>query len=139
MKNTAFYRSEKQSTDENVQYDRYWGARWSGVPDIYAVWEAQGWKNPMVEEQYDPDRTILMLAFTKKQAEKTAESGRFIKTIENKKSIISFLETEGDSKAADIAEHLGLSPARTRVLLSELVDEGKVQVQGNGRSRRYGL
>lgn len=109
------------------------------MPDIYAVWESQGWENPIVEEQYDPDRTILRLAFTKKQAEKNTENGRTMKIIENKKSILSFLEAKGDSKAKAIAEHLGLSSARTRVLLSELVDKGKVQIQGNGRSRRYGL
>ncbi len=45
----------------------------SGVPDIYAVWESQGWKEPMVEEQYNPDRTILKLSLVKKQAEKTSE------------------------------------------------------------------
>ena len=41
----------------------------SGVPDIFAVWESQGWKAPEVEEQYNPDRTILTLPF-EKQAEK---------------------------------------------------------------------
>ena len=30
----------------------------SGVPDIYSVWESKGWKEPVVEEQYNPDRTI---------------------------------------------------------------------------------
>ena len=44
----------------------------SGVPDIYSVWEAQGWVEPVVEEQYNPDRTILTLSFTEKQAEKTS-------------------------------------------------------------------
>ena len=38
----------------------------SGVPDIFAVWESQGWKAPEVEEQYNPDRTILKLSFEKK-------------------------------------------------------------------------
>ena len=44
----------------------------SGVPDIYAVWESQGWESPIIEERYDPDRTILTLAFNKKQAEKAS-------------------------------------------------------------------
>lgn len=44
----------------------------SGVPDIYAVWDLQGWESPSVEEQYNPDRTILTLTFIKKQAEKTS-------------------------------------------------------------------
>ena len=48
----------------------------SGVPDIYAVWESQGWKEPVVEERYNPDRTILTLAFTPKQAEKASGKNR---------------------------------------------------------------
>ena len=44
----------------------------SGVPDIFSVWADKGWCEPVVEEQYQPDRTILTLAFTKKQAEKTS-------------------------------------------------------------------
>ena len=48
----------------------------SGVPDIFAVWESQGWKEPTVDEQYNPDRTILTLSFEKnkrkEQAEKTS-------------------------------------------------------------------
>ena len=44
----------------------------SGVPDIYLVWAQKGWDDPIVEEQYGPDRTILTLAFTEKQAEKTS-------------------------------------------------------------------
>lgn len=28
----------------------------SGVPDIYSVWEQQGWKPPEVIEEYGPDR-----------------------------------------------------------------------------------
>lgn len=44
----------------------------SGVPDIYSVWADKGWTTPVVEEQYGPDRSILTLAFRKKQAEKTS-------------------------------------------------------------------
>ena len=45
----------------------------SGVPDIFKVWDDEGWIAPVVEEQYKPDRTILTLTFTEKQAEKQAE------------------------------------------------------------------
>ena len=41
----------------------------SGVPDIFATWSAQGWKSPEIDEQYAPDRTILILSFSEKQAE----------------------------------------------------------------------
>ena len=42
----------------------------SGVPDIYSVWEQQGWKRPEVAEEYGPDRTILKLSFVKSMDKK---------------------------------------------------------------------
>lgn len=50
----------------------------SGVPDIYAVWDSQGWRKPIVKEEYTPDRTILILPFTEKQAEKTSRKSRVL-------------------------------------------------------------
>ncbi len=40
----------------------------SGVPDIYNVWRSQNWESPIVEEQYNPDRTILTLSFLEADA-----------------------------------------------------------------------
>jgi len=37
----------------------------SGIPDIYNVWENEGWAVPVVEESYNPDRTRLSLEFAK--------------------------------------------------------------------------
>ena len=48
----------------------------SGIPDIYHVWEDQGWTIPVVEESYNPDRTRLMLEFTEKQAIKTSRKNK---------------------------------------------------------------
>ncbi|MCR5586380.1 MAG: ArsR family transcriptional regulator [Lachnospiraceae bacterium] len=59
------------------------------------------------------------------------------KTIINKQKIVEYLKNKGECKVADIGEYIGLSSARTRVLLFELVDDGKVKIVGNGRSRRY--
>jgi len=33
----------------------------SGIPNIYAVWEQQGWREPVYEEKVYPDRTMLFL------------------------------------------------------------------------------
>ena len=40
----------------------------SGVPNIFNVWEDEGWEEPVIEESFDPDRTSLTLKFVKKQA-----------------------------------------------------------------------
>lgn len=113
----------------------------SGVPDIFAVWESQGWEEPIVDEQYNPDRTILTLPFVEKQAEKTSGkescSGQLSKTIENKRKIVSYLLIKGKRKTNEIAHHIGLSDTRTRALLAELVKEGLIVAEGNGRNRVY--
>ena len=37
------------------------------------MWEDEGWVEPMIEEQFDPDRMILTLEFSKKQEKKASE------------------------------------------------------------------
>ena len=44
----------------------------SGVPNIFNVWEDEGWEEPVIEERFDPDRTVLSLSFKKKVSEKSA-------------------------------------------------------------------
>jgi len=120
----------------------------SGVPDIYSVWEQQGWTEPKVEEQYAPDRTILMLSFVEKQAKKTSEKNKRIKTSElkqakktakNKERIIDFISKNGVSKTSEIAEVLGLSVARTRVILKEMVSDGSLATGGGTKNKVYYL
>ena len=126
----------------------------SGVPDIFSVWNDEGWIPPTVDELYKPDRTVLTLAFSKKQAtsgknkrqtektsdkrkkqaEKTSGNG---KTADNKQAIIEFITQKGIAKTAEIADAVGLSQPRVRVLLAELVAEGIVEPQGEGRARVY--
>ena len=38
---------------------------------------------------------------------------------------------------SEIAAQIELSNARTRVLLAELISEGRIHLEGNGRARRY--
>ena len=52
----------------------------SDIPDIYNVWENEGWDTPVVEENYNPDRTRLSLEFAKKQAIKTNDKKQAKKT-----------------------------------------------------------
>ena len=44
----------------------------SGVPELFSVWEEEGWEEPLIEESFDPDRTILTLKFKKKVPKKSA-------------------------------------------------------------------
>ncbi len=127
----------------------------SGVPDIYAVWESQGWKEPMVEEQYNPDRTILKLSLVKKQAEKTSEkkvakkngekkvakkSGEknvTKKTQENYNAILDAMQPEAWYKAADFRDFVQVKESRIKELLAELVELGRVESIGNTKGKKY--
>lgn len=43
----------------------------SGVPELFMVWEKEGWEEPQIEERLDSvERTTVILPFKKKSAEK---------------------------------------------------------------------
>ena len=114
------------------------------VPNIFNVWSDQRWPSPVIEEDANPARTRLILVFEEKQANKTSEqankaSEQANKTSEHKEKIIMFLRENGVSKTKDIAESLSLSPARVRVILSEMVNDGMLTAEGKTNSRTYSL
>lgn len=117
----------------------------SGVPNIFNVWNDEGFVEPVIEERFDPDRTILSLTFEKKQATKTSDKNKrqktsdkkqAKKTIENIEKIKNYLEQHGEAKTADIANNIGLSSSRTRALLN-VMDE--VEPLGGNMNRTYRL
>lgn len=61
----------------------------SGAPNIFNVWEDDGWEELVIEERFDPDRTVLSLPFVKKATEKS--DGKII-TNERLFSLLSVLD-----------------------------------------------
>ena len=57
----------------------------SGVPNIFNTWEDAHWKEPVIEERFDPDRTILTLEFMKKQAKKASDKNKQSETSDKNK------------------------------------------------------
>lgn len=97
----------------------------SGVPDIYSVWEQQGWRRPEVIEEYGPDRTILKLSFVKNTDKKALiknadKKGLTSKTRQQLEKIIEWMEPDREYRIAEIAEFLGIKETRTRELVREL-------------------
>ena len=60
----------------------------SGVPNIFNTWEDEGWKEPVIEERFDPDRTSLILEFAKKASEENKRRKQAKKTSEEKQTKI---------------------------------------------------
>ena len=109
----------------------------SGVPNIFNTWNDQGWKEPVIEERFDPDRTTLTLEFIKKTRKKTSKEDKIgNKTRINMLKIEKYLQENGESKTNTIAEHLGLSLARTRKMLSQM---DSLEAIGTNTNRRYRL
>ena len=121
----------------------------SGVPDIFSVWKEVGWEEPTVEEQYSPDRTILILPLTPKVSIKSADKKAPIKSADKKapikktllqyQEILNYMQPGNEYRAADIAELLKLKDSRTKKLLRDLAEMGKITSEGSNRNRRYRL
>ena len=118
----------------------------SGVPNIFNVWADEGWPEPVITEDFNPDMTTLSLEFSKKQATKTSDGKQATKTsdkpsasktLQHKEKIIAFLTERQEATTKEIAYQLGLSVQRTRAILAKM-DE--VETQGtNNNNRSYRL
>ena len=121
-----------------------------GVPDIYAVWESQGWIMPKVIEEYSPDRTFLQLLFIqkpqdKKSAIKIGDKKSAIKigdkksaiTEERLRQITEYMNIGTEYRADDISAFIGLKASRVRELLKILAERDVIKVSGKNKNRRY--
>ena len=75
-------------------------------------------------------------------AEKSAESAdKIVESEENlsdcHKQILSFMDVDVEYSAEQIAEYIGLKGSRTRQLLKELADKGKINFTAATRNRKY--
>ena len=114
----------------------------SGVPDIYAVWDSQGWKEPEVVEEYGPDRTVLKLSFVKSVDKKALIKSADKKKLTNKtrqqlEKLTEWMEPDREYGIAEIAEFLGVKETRTRELVRVLIQLKKIEATGKNKGRKY--
>ena len=118
----------------------------SGVPNIFNVWEDEGWVEPEIIEKFDPDRTILSLTFLKKAAKKSGEKKVAKKNGEKKvtkktqekyDTILAAMKPEIWYKSSDFENILSVKESRIKVLLNELVELGKLESTGNTKGKKY--
>ena len=120
----------------------------SGVPNIFNVWADEGWEEPVIEERFDPDRTVLSLPFVKSGDKKTAiKSGdkkTAIKSGDKKVTkktqmqydkVLEFMEEGKEYSIWDFCELLNLKESRTKDILKGLSEY--IEIVGSNRDRRY--
>lgn len=110
----------------------------SGVPNIFNVWEDEGFVEPIIEERFDPDRTVLLLPFIKKQAKKKSDRKKVTeKTQEQYEKLLAFMQPNTWYKATELVDVAGVKITRTKTLLRELVNEEKLEDNGATKGKRY--
>ena len=125
----------------------------SGFPAILATWKNAGWIEPVLEEDTRLNQVTLTLQMipklqeiqensdleaiqsAEKSADKTAESE--VDLSDRHKQILSFMDTNVEYSAEEIAELIGLKGSRTRQLLKELADKGKISFTAATKNRKY--
>ena len=115
----------------------------SGIPNIFNVWEKQGWTTPKISENIEPERITLSLQIEKssdkKQAIKTSDKKQAIKTTLYREKIISYITENITARSSDISLLLGISTQRTRAVLAEMVKDEMIVAEGENRNRVYKL
>ena len=118
----------------------------SGVPNIFNVWADEGLEEPVIEERFDPDRTVLELSFLKKVTGKSDSKKVTVKsdgkkvTVKTKAHydmILSFMEDDVWYKASELVDVLGVRETRTKALLRALVEDGLLVDNGAIKGRKY--
>ena len=119
----------------------------SGIPNIFTVWNKQGWPAPKIEESFEPERITLLLQIyesgdnDKKVAIKNGDNDK-VKTLKSemqKEVIIQYLTEKVTVKAVELEELLGVKKSRARKLLSELLEDDIILAEGANRNRIYKL
>ena len=110
----------------------------SGVPNIFNVWEDEGFVEPKIEERFDPDRTILSLAFVKKE-NKEILLNKKMNEIKNGSlvKLIEYLEKYNQITTIQGVEITGKSEAQVRRYLKTLCNIGILEKSKSTKGNIY--
>lgn len=134
----------------------------SGIPNIFRIWNKEGWPAPVIRESFDPERITVSLFIgidseksenpldnTEDNPDKFGENpDKQAKVTINKipgksavqkAAIVEYLTENPKGKSAQIAKLLGVSADRARQLLLQMVEDGLVETEGANRNRTYKL
>lgn len=109
----------------------------SGVPNIFNIWADEGWEEPIIEERFDPDRTVLSLPFVKKATEKSDRKTITKKSELQIQSILEYMDGERWYKANELTKILGLKDTRTKELLRKMVIMNLLEDNGATKGKTY--
>ncbi len=117
----------------------------SGIPNIYSIWDKQGWEAPIITEDFEPARITMSLSVSTDDTVIVSDDKKVtIKTDDKKKvtelrkdTIIEYLTDHVNVRSSELAELLGVKTTRGKNLLNSLIADGIVVAEGANRNRTY--
>lgn len=117
----------------------------SGLPRILSAWQEQHWREPLLEERFDSERTHLrltMLSFLPKEviaelADRLGDAYRALPEVE--RLALATAQAEGKVTNERLREISGVHPSDLTLLLRRLVSKGFLDRHGSGRGAYYKL
>ena len=112
-----------------------------GIPNLYRVWKAEGWPEPVFTERSAPDRVSLTLYMTSHGGGEATTDGKQVPlgALSQCQLLIDYLTDHPTSDLFALSKALGTSLSRTESLLQQLADEGIVVVEAGQGNRLYKL
>ena len=112
-----------------------------GIPNLYRVWKAEGWPEPVFTESCSPARVSLTLYMTSHSSGENPIDGRRVPlgALSQRQLLIEYLTDHPVSDLFALSKALGVSLSRTESLLQQLADEGIVTVETDQGNRLYKL
>ncbi len=116
------------------------------MPDIFDVWKSQGWEMPVMEEPYNPDRTILGLPFAQKQLLQENNGSKIqnepINSTDHEKTllekrILDILVMNSNISQPQMAEIIGVSLSSVKRTVKKMVESGQIKHEGSKKSGRW--
>ena len=112
-----------------------------GIPNLYRVWKAEGWPEPVFTENCSPARVSLTLYMTSRCSGENPIDGRRVPlgALSQRQLLIEYLTDHPVSDLFALSKALGVSLSRTESLLQQLADEGIVTVEADQGNHLYEL
>ena len=113
-----------------------------GIPNLYRVWKAEDWPEPVFTESCAPARVSLTLHMTSHSSSgKTTTGGKQVPlgALSQRQLLIDHLTDHPTSDLFALSKALGVSLSRTESLLQQLADEGIVVAEAGREGCLYKL
>ena len=123
----------------------------SGVPNILQTWEKENWIEPVIEETFGPDRTVLKLSFVEqttrsttqttqlatqsaaKSMRSTGDGGSVYSFLEAELSIVNLLQKHPDYSQTDVARELNMDTNLVKYYVRKLKQRDVLSREGSSR------